>query len=205
MTFMEFQSNCDAGDFIAFLGYYLPSLLAAFIAVLIPGFILFMKGDSTRKYILPLIIFVICCWGIYFISRASQNMTLALLGSESSSAAEFAYQKSFKPNLHQAIKLATSNVPIGQEEVGGQNVRFYAACRIADILASSNQDFRNTILEQVQSAPIVTPGFIGTNAINYIFYIQNREQPRLRVPEIIERRLEFDRSRSNGRVTLTEQ
>ena len=118
MTFNEFLSNCDAGDPVAFLGYYLPSLLAAFIAVLIPGFILFMKGDATQKYILPLIVSVICCWGIYFISNASRYMTLALLGSESSGAAEFAYQKSFKPNLHRPAKArgthrSSSNRPRG--------------------------------------------------------------------------------------------
>jgi hypothetical protein len=202
MTFDEFQSHFDGGDPLVFASYYLPSLLVA-IVILISGAILFMKRDSTRKYILPLIISIICCWGIYFLSKASLYMTLALLGSEDAGAAEFAYQKSFNVNLHQAINLAVSNPGWEVEETSGQNVRFYAACRIADILASSNQDFRNTILEEVQSAPIVTPGFIGTNAINCAFYVDDREQPQLQVAEIIQRCLsDLENSRSNKNIAV---
>lgn len=116
-------------------------------------------------------------------------MAMALLGSESPEAAEFAFQKGFNLNLNQAIKLAIRNPGDGEDAVGGQNVRFYAACRIADILESSNRDFQNRILDQVQDVPIITPGFIGTNSINCIFYVPNREQPRLTVAEIIQRRL----------------
>ncbi len=201
MTFTTLSSHCDAGDSIAFVGYYIPSLLVAFFAVLILGVVLF-RGASTRKYILPLSIPIIFCWGIYFMSTASRNMTLALLGSESNEAAEFAYQESFKPDLHQATKLANSNVGTGIDEVGGQNVRFYAACRISDILVSSNQDFQNTILSQIRTAPIVTPGFMGTNAINCVFYIPGGAQPQLQVAEIIQHRLlELERRRPEAIIT----
>lgn len=129
-------------------------------------------------------------------------MTLATLGSESAGAAEFAYQKSFDLNLYQAIKLAVGNTGFTIDETGAQNVRFYAACRIADILASSNQDFRNLILGKIRDAPIVTPGFIGTNSINCPFYIDGRAQPRLDVTEIVQRRLQnLDRTRSNAGIT----
>ena len=137
-------------------------------------------------------------------STASQKMTLALLGSESSEAAEFAYQKSFNVNLHQAINLAVSKVGWEVEETSGQNVRFYAACRIADILASSNQDFRNTIFGEVQNAPIVMAGFFGTNSINGNFFIPNRTQPELPVADIIRLRLlELENSRSNKSIAVS--
>jgi hypothetical protein len=197
MTFEEFQMNGDAGDAITFAGYYIPSLLVAFFGVLVLATILFIKGGSARKYILPFTLSIICFWGIYIVSTASRYMTLALLGSESDGAAEFAYQKCFDLNLHQAIKLAVSNTGITLDETGAQNVRFYAACRIADLLVSSNQDFRNTILNKIQNAPTITPGFFGTNALTCIFYIPNREQPRLQVAEIIRHRLlELDKSQT---------
>lgn len=188
MTLGAFQSHSDAGDLIAFASFYIPSLLMALCVFIILSVILLVRGKLNQKSIRILAVSIICCWGIYFLSKASQYMTLALLGSESAEAAEFAYQTSFHINLHQAIALATSPTKIGEENVGVQNVRFYAACRIADILALSNQDFQNIVLEQVQSAPIVTPGFIGTNSINCTFYIDDRAQPELQVTEIIQRR-----------------
>jgi len=93
-------------------------------------------------------------------------------------------------SFNEAIRLAIKNPSNpAEDDVGAQNVRFYAACRVADLLDSSNQDFQNRVLNEVQDAPIVTPGFFGTNSINCIFYIQDREQPRLAVADIIQRRL----------------
>lgn len=189
MTFNGFLSNCDAGDPLEFLSYYIPSLVIAFLAIILLNAILVFVRSSNRKHILILTTSVVCCWGIYFISTARQYMALALLGSESPEAAEFAFQKDFKLNLNQAITLAIRNPGGGEDAVGAQNVRFYAACRIADILESSNQDFQNRILNQVQDAPIITPGFIGTNSINSIFGDPDRGQPQLTVAEIIQRRL----------------
>jgi hypothetical protein len=187
MTFGMFLSHCDAGDPLAFLSYYLPSLVIAFFAILfLNAFILFCLG-SKPKYAFALTASIVCCWGIYFIATASENMTLTLLGSESPEAAEFAYQKSFKINLDQAIRLAAANP--GEDDVEGQTVRFYAACRIADILESSNRDFQNRILNQLQDAPMVTPAFIGTNSINFIFGDPDWAHPPLPVSEIIQRRL----------------
>ncbi|HTR40656.1 MAG TPA: hypothetical protein VMH87_03495 [Pseudomonadales bacterium] len=203
MTFGEFLSHQDAGDVLIFAFYYLPSLIVAFFAILIPTAFFAIRKSLNWNYVFILTVSAICCWGIYSISMASQYMTLALLGSESSEAAEFAYQKSFKPNLHQAINLAVSSPGWEVEETSGQNVRFYAACRIADILASSNPDFQNTTLEKVQNASIVTAGFFGTNSINGNFFVPNRTQPELSVADIIRIRLmELENSRANRTVVV---
>ena len=187
MTLYDFLSNSDAGDSLTLLSYYVPSLIIAFLIALLLNAILVSIRGLNRKYICLSTASILCCWGIYFLSTASQNMTLTLLGSESPEAAEFAFQKDFKLNLNQAIWLATSN-PAG-DDAGGQNVRFYAACRIADILESSNRDFQDRIVNQMRDAPIITPGFIGTNSINCVFGDPNQGQPRLTVAEIIRRRL----------------
>jgi hypothetical protein len=210
MMFWQLFSHQDAGDIIAFAGYYISSLILAFLAVLISSIVFKRSGVLSWEKIIILNLFIISCWGIYAVSTATEKMTLALLGSESDDAAEFAYQKSFDLNLHQAIKLAVSNVGMWEEETGGQNVRFYAACRVADLLASSNGDFQNTILSQVQAAPIVTPGFFGTNSITCSFYIPCHTQPVQPVAEIIRHRLlELGKYQANtsvaGSASLTEQ
>jgi hypothetical protein len=187
MTPGDFFSNCDAGDPLKFFSYYGPSLIIAFLTIVLLSVVLVCTRSWKPKYIFISTIFIVCCWMVYFFSTASQNMTLALLGSESPEAAEFAFQKDFKLHLNQAIRLATRDR--GQDDIEGQTVRFYAACRIADIMQSSNHDFQNKILNQVQDASIVTPTFIGTNSINFIFGDPNRGQPRVTVSEIIQRRL----------------
>lgn len=187
MTLNDFLSKCDAGDPLKFLSYYFPSLIAAFLAALLLNAVLVSTRGFDRKYIAVLTVSIACCWVVYFFSTASKNMALALLGSESPEAAEFAFHKDFKLNLNQAIRLAVSNP--GEDDVEGQNIRFYAACRLADLLESSNRDFQDQILSQVRNAPIITPGFIGTNSINCSFYVDGREQPRLGVAEILQHRL----------------
>jgi hypothetical protein len=130
---------------------------------------------------------IVCCWGLYFFATTSQYLTLTLLGSESPKAAEFAYQNSFKLNLDQAVELAIRNPR--ENHVEGQIVRFYAACRIADLLQSSNRDVQGRILNRVHDAPMVAPAFIGTNSINHFFGDPNRGHPPLQVADIIQRRL----------------
>ena len=69
------------------------------------------------------------------------------------------------------------------------NVRFYAACRVADILATNEEFMVRQILKQVDDAPIIETQFIGGNKLNATFYVPGRAQPHLSVRSVIEQRL----------------
>ena len=70
MTFYAFLSNCDAGDPLEFLSYYIPSSVIAFLAIVLLNSILFFVRGWNRKHILILTASVVFCWGIYFFLTA---------------------------------------------------------------------------------------------------------------------------------------
>jgi hypothetical protein len=93
--------------------------------------------SRKRKYAHPIKIsgFVIVAlylgWLIVFLSTARWTLTRFALDSESSRTAEYAYRHFFEvKDLNQAVALAI-------DRNQWDNVRFYAACRVADILITN--------------------------------------------------------------------
>ena len=143
-------------DLLEFGIYYLPSLLlAAFMSLAIlaatvvarrlrPKF----RYWATFRVVLVPASFV--CWVVYFLFTCELTYTLIMLDSESSGVAERIYDNRFKrqvDTLDRAVGLAVN-------EHQAPNVRFYAACRIADMLVTSNNAVVASALKRVENAPI---------------------------------------------------
>ncbi|MGA3283085.1 MAG: hypothetical protein ABSD57_01325 [Verrucomicrobiota bacterium] len=130
----------------------------------------------------------IVVWLIYFASTAKWTFTLACLNSEDDKAAESAYWNLFSQEvgLDQAVHLIICKNP----HEPNPNLTFYAACRIADILATnSDEHIIASTLKKVEDAPIIQTGFFGTNGLNCRLYIPGREQLHISARSLIEQRM----------------
>ncbi len=126
------------------------------------------------------------CWAIYFTSTVELNYTLTLLGSESSQVAERAYENRFRAEvvtLDKAVSLAVAK----HEE---PNIRFYASCLVADLLATKDDYVIAQTLNKVDGAPIIETEFFDGNRLTEKFYVPGRAQPQLSVRKIVEQRLQ---------------
>ena len=127
------------------------------------------------------------CWVVYFLFTCELTYTLIMLDSESSGVAERIYDNRFKrqvDTLDRAVGLAVN-------EHQAPNVRFYAACRIADMLVTSNDAVVASALKRVENAPIFETKFFGGNRLTEKFYDPGHYQVRLPVRDIVRRRLQF--------------
>jgi hypothetical protein len=178
-------------DIVEFGLYYLPSLvLAAATSVAILAAIIF--GRRLRPIFAHLTGFGVCLvtgplvsWVIYFVSTSEFTSTLVLLNSESSEVAEWSYFSRFKPQV------ATLDTAVGLAVDEGQepNVRFYASCLIAEMLATNDDAVSVKVLNEVKGAPIIGTQFFGGNALTDKFYVPGHDQVHLPVQDIVERRL----------------
>ena len=178
-------------DLFEFGRYYLPSLIVAgatTVAILVA--LIFgrrFRAKSARHAVLTacLVVAPLVCWTIYFAATAGLTSTLILLGSESSEVAERAYFNRFGKQVNSvdaAVRLAVNK---HQES----NVRFYASCLVADMLATNDDATAASVLKKVESAPIIETEFFGGNGLTEKFYIPGRAQVHLPVRDIIEQRL----------------
>ena len=123
---------------------------------------------------------------VFIVSGFKRTLILTALDSEWGGVAEYAYLHNFDAELNQSIELAVRS--------RSENIRFYAACRIADLLALQDETTVSYELSELEHAPLVAPEFHGTNNINGVFYT-GMLQPRLRLDDLIRRRMEQGRSR----------
>ena len=180
---MEFGPD----DLVMYGIYYLPSLITAIVtslALLVTFFFTKRVGlKSQRLRILHglLVPLPLICWVAYFVFTSDRVATLTLLDSESDHVAEKTYETKFKSSintLNSAIDLA-----IGKRQP--PNVRFYASCRIADLLVNSNEATTQGVLKQVEHASIIETQFFGGNRLTQDFYVPGHVQARVSVREIV--------------------
>jgi cell division protein FtsB len=192
-------SQIQPEDWGMFVLHYLPSLLVASVVAMAGGVLIVIakrKGESRPRNKIRLVLCVapIMIWFAFFAVTAKWTLTVKALDSEFDGAAEYAYRNL----LPEKVRSADDALRLAMDSHQIQNVRFYAACFAADLLATNDDTTVQIALKKVENAPIVTPGFFGTNAINFTFYVPGYAQPRLSVREVIMRRLEYVRGLKNA-------
>jgi len=151
-----------------------------------------LKGGSGSRLGAFLFFSPLVCWTLYFSATFRLNYTLSMLGSESSGAAEWAYENRFVSEVH-TVRAAEHLATSAREE---PNVRFYAACRIADLLSTNNDASVNEVLQTLSAGPIITTEFFDGNSLTQGLYVPGHEQVQLSVRDIVERRLRLIRNGS---------
>jgi hypothetical protein len=182
-------------DMVEFGRYYLPSLLCSLVAC-VAMFVLTVLAVRLRPGCRSLKVLGVClvpvpliCWILYFNATSELTYTLVLLGSESSQVAERTYVNRFKRQvntLDSAVRLAVSR---HQEP----NVRFYASCLVADMLAT-NQTAAKTVFKRVENADTIDTQFFDGNGLTDGFYVPGHAQVHLSVRDIVEQRLHLLRT-----------
>lgn len=175
-------------DLVALFIRYIPSAIVCVLASVAIGFgIIFTKRLrlGLGYYGLLAALTPLLCWIVYFVTTSEMAITLTLLDSESAQVAERAYNSRFKALVttpEQAIRLAA-------DKHQPPNVRFYASCLLAEMLATEDAARVEKTLNGLESAPLIETQFIGENDLTGGFYVSGHEQPRLSVRGIVERRL----------------
>jgi hypothetical protein len=187
---MSTNSQIEPEAMVEFAFRYFPSLgWTIAICFVIGVSIILAKRRKVIKWLrwwfvlLPIVV-----WLTYFVSTAKWTFTLACLNSEDDRTAENVYWNSFtqEVDLDQAVHLVAYENP----HEPNPNLRFYAACRIADILATNNdQSVIEDTLKEIENAPTIQTGFFGTNGLNYKLYIPGREQLHISARSLIEQRI----------------
>jgi hypothetical protein len=180
-------------DDLVMLGLrYLPSLLSS---IIVCAAILGIIGLARRRFpkfrhwpALSLCVLAtpLICWLIYLASTCKLAYTLTLLNSESSQVAERTYENRFRMEvgtLGAAVRIAVSKRE-------APNVRFYASCLVADMLAAKDGGVVAKTLANVDGAPMIETQFFGGNRLTDAFYVPGHMQPQLSVRTIVEKRLE---------------
>lgn len=137
------------------------------------------KRVSSLAYFIPIVPVII--WCTYAVDTAREAFAITSLDSENNIYAEAVYETSFDTDLEETIRLASDKNQTG-------NVRFYAGCRIADILATNRMAY-GTVLERVAGIPGFRTGFGGTNHLTCGFFTPNYTEGPFTVREIVDRRL----------------
>ncbi len=184
------QSFWTIDEIWAFAACYFPSLavcVAAVLAVwLLPNFARRKHRETrrrayqTRCYLLML--FPAIIWCAYFITTARDTFVITSLDSEDDSVAAGVYKALFDLNLNDVIKLATDKRQSG-------NVRFYASCRVADLLVAEGNDTRAGIYQRIKDAPSFRTSFFGTNQLTCGFFTPGYAEGPFTVSGIVAKRL----------------
>jgi hypothetical protein len=180
-------SQIGVEDWTDFISSYLPSLVLCIFVGVAAWSILFLrarrKGSRLSSgTVLGAIILSAFIWLTYFAITARRVFTVTLLDAENNTLAEAAYKNLFDVDLGQAVDLAVNKHQ-------PDNVRFYACCRIADLLTTNNENTAQSVFIKVANAPAIVPYFFGTNHLTYGFFTPGYSEGPFSVREIIERRL----------------
>jgi hypothetical protein len=177
-------------DLVALGLHYLPSLLLALVlavgaltAIARTGRMITRPLPRWLRVFAPLV--PIGVWIVYLTVTLKLTTTLTLLDSESAGVAELVYQRDLKPSgltVKNALRLTRDHhLP--------PNVRFYAACFIADMMATNSDAEVEAVLQLADRAPAIDAQFIGSNSLTEDFHVPGRAQPHLSVRQVVERRL----------------
>ncbi len=172
--------------------FYVRSSGLLFVGTLVLAGILLLsvrKCEKRRCLFLLIVVAFIVGWASYFLTTAGWTITKLSLDAEDARTAEYAYRNLFTSrNLHGVLRLAT-------DESQFSNVRFYAACRAAEILATYPESTRSLVLTRLKDSAPIRPIFFGTNDINYTFFTPGLSYGPFSVREVIEHRAERLRTR----------
>lgn len=169
--------------------YYLPSMGYCALFAVVATVIIFLFRKNKKCPVgwiiyLPLAL-ALLAWMGYFTTTARSAFAITYLDTEDDGMAERVYKTIFDVDLNRAIRLALDNRQTG-------NVRFYASCRIADLLIPSDGQTRSNVLDDVSSATAFGTDFFGTNSLTVGFFTPNYHEGPFTVREIIERRLKMN-------------
>jgi hypothetical protein len=179
-------SKMQFEDWVEFLFNFGPMAGALFlVSVVLVASVFF---TTTRAFWRWSLVILAPLWFVFIVSSFKRTLILTALDSEWRGVAEYAYVHNFDAELDQSIDLLVWS--------RRENIRFYAACRVADLLVLQNETTASNVLSELENAPLVTPEFHGTNSINGIFYT-GMFQPRLRVDDLIRQRMEQGRNRKS--------
>ena len=109
-------------------------------------------------------------------------LALTLLDSENNRQAEMVYYEFFDIDLDKAESIAVDKHQTG-------NVRFYASCRIADLLSNQSDAVRKQVLKKVSGSSEFRTGFGGTNRLTCGFFTPNGPEGPYFVEDVVSMRL----------------
>ena len=177
-------SNYDSDVLIDFAYYYGLSLIIwAFLVALISAIgrkhIKIARETTLFRFLSIGISSSLLVWCVYFLLTSRWYFTELSLDAEDPKTAEYAYWRLFSVDLDEAIRLAI-------DDRRWQTVRFYAACRAGELLGAKNDEgsLRET-MKRVEDAPLITPVFFGTNAINNGLFVPGTIAGPYRVSDVI--------------------
>jgi hypothetical protein len=180
-------SQIPVDEYWAFGIYYCPSLVGCGLAIAVLWALVFHprqqgKGRLSPILLSSLLLIPLLIWLYYFTVTAKYAFAITSLDAENNVFADVVYNELFDVNLNTAIKIAID------DKLGG-NVRFYASCRIADILAANDDYIRAVTFQKVANAHEFRTGFGGTNELTCGFFRPNYAEGPFTVSKIIETRL----------------
>jgi hypothetical protein len=176
-------------DLWPLLVYYVPSFIGC---VVIAGSIGFILPRAQRKFeknwragvAFSLALVPILMWLVYFCATVNETYVLNSLDAENDLFAERIYYTRFNVDLKTAVSIATD-----ENEPG--NVRFYASCRIADLISINNESVKAEVLKRTSGPLSFRTDFFNTNRLTSGFFVPCHEEGPFTVNEIIKKRLEI--------------
>ena len=190
-------SRIPIDEWWALAVYYCGSLIccALFTGLLVIIFAFIAKERRKQLSVLTYCVFVVplVIWVIYFRDTAKQAFAITSFDSENNIYAEFVYNTYFDTDLEQTVQLVNDKSQSG-------NVRFYASCRIADILATNGAS-KTDVLQGIANIAGFRTGFGGTNDLTCGFFTPNYAEGPFTVREIIERRLRLKEKMKDATAT----
>jgi len=163
------------------------ALCTAFLGFLVP----FVLRRATKRphSAQPIVWISLAAWLLYTGLTCRWRYALYSIDAEDPKTAEFAYESLLKiPDIDMGLALAV-------DPRQWDTVRFYASCKVADMLVTKNRAALKAALSRTAAAKPVSPVFYGTNAINEIFW--STTPGPYSVGEIIQKRLTY-MSKSKG-------
>lgn len=172
--------------------YYSKSLACCAVATGVMGLALFFakrkNGQHTTVKLTSWLLWLpTLVWLMYFSTTFRDSYAITSLDDEDDKFAQAVYRSSFDIGLDKAIKLA-----VDPDESG--NVRFYASCRVADLLVTNDDHMKSAILDRVKDTPDFETGFFSTNQLTCGFFTPNYAEGPFTVSEIITKRLQAIRT-----------
>jgi len=178
-------------DWLMYWLHYVPSLIVVVstaCAMLVGAWLArHYRKRIVYRTVLCLTVVSIVCWIVYFLSTSTMTCILVSLNSEDARLAESTYDDGLKKE----VSTVNAAVRLVMDRHQAPNVRFYASCLIADMLATNSDASVAKVLEMVQDAPKIEPEFIGGNRLTSDFMVPGYAPPQLAVREIIQRRLDL--------------
>jgi len=169
--------------------YYLPSFTGCLVMSGIVGFAFPKTRQKCEKrwsagVVFSLMLLPILFWLVYFGATVRNTYVLTSLDTEDDSLAELIYYTRFDVDLKTAIGLAT-------DESEFSNVRFYACCRIADLLSIDNESIKTSVLKNTANAHPFQTEFFNTNRLTCGFFTPGYAEGPYTVNGVVEKRLEI--------------